>query len=101
MKRMGISQQEIDAVQVIIRCKDKNIIIDQPEVSKMNMMGQMMFQVAGESREEDISQKIEISEDDVQTVMDQTGASETDAREAIEKANGDLAQAILALTGEE
>ena len=28
MKRMGIKQEEIDAQQVIIRCEDKEIVID-------------------------------------------------------------------------
>ena len=37
----------------------------------------------------------EINEDDVKTVMDQTGISEEEAKKAIEKADGDLAKVIM------
>jgi NACalpha-BTF3-like transcription factor len=40
MKQMGIKQQEIDANRVIIECEDKNIIINNPSVIKINMQGQ-------------------------------------------------------------
>ena len=40
MKRLGIKQEEIDAREVIIRTSDKEIIIQNPQVSKVNMMGQ-------------------------------------------------------------
>ena len=37
MKRMGIPQQEIDATEVIIRTAEKEIVIKDPSVSKVNM----------------------------------------------------------------
>ena len=40
MKRMGIQQVEIPANQVIIRCDNKEIIIHNPQVSNVNLMGQ-------------------------------------------------------------
>jgi len=99
MKRMGISQQEIDATEVIIRTPEHDIIITNPSVSKVNMMGQKTYQIAGQeeirTREEESA--VEISEDDVRTVMDQTGASEDKARKAIEEHEGDLAEAIMSL----
>jgi nascent polypeptide-associated complex subunit alpha len=39
MKRMGIQQQEIEATEVIIKTPEKTIIITNPSVSKVNMMG--------------------------------------------------------------
>ena len=39
----------------------------------------------------------EISGDDVKTVMEKAGVSEEEARKALIKANGDLAEAILEL----
>ena len=48
MKKMGISQQEIDATEVIIKTPEKEIVITNPQVSKVNMMGQQTFQVVGE-----------------------------------------------------
>jgi len=100
MKRMGIKQEDIDALQVIIRCEDKEIIIDQPQVAKINMMGQESFQIGGTISEHALETKAEINEDDIKTVMEQCNVSEDDARKAIEDAEGDLAQAILNLKDE-
>jgi len=97
MKRMGIQQVEIPAKEVIIKCEDKNIIISEPSVSKVNMMGQETFQIVGAPHEESVSTKPEINEDDIKTVMEQTGADEATAKAAIEKSNGDLAAAIMEL----
>lgn len=100
MKQMGIQQQEIPASQVIIIQEDKRIVIDDPQVSRVNMMGQDTWQVVGASREETIDSTPDISEEDVRTVMEQTGSSEEDARRAIEGAKGDLAEAILSFQEE-
>ena len=100
MKRLGIKQEEIDAREVIIRTSDKEIIIQNPQVSKVNMMGQETFQIIGRPEEHPISSEPEINEDDIKTVMQQTGATEEKAKEAIEKNNHDLAKAIMALKGE-
>jgi nascent polypeptide-associated complex subunit alpha len=51
----------------------------------------------GEVTEQENSQKAEINQEDIKTVMEQTNVSEAEAREAIEKAEGDLAKAILNL----
>ncbi|HLD88576.1 MAG TPA: nascent polypeptide-associated complex protein [Candidatus Nanoarchaeia archaeon] len=97
MRKLGIQQQEIDAVEVIIRTKDKEIIIENPQVSKVNMMGQQTFQVVGRIIEKQISSEPEINEEDIKTVMEQTNASREEALDAIKSAKGDLAQAILDL----
>ncbi|KYK25728.1 nascent polypeptide-associated complex protein [Euryarchaeota archaeon SM23-78] len=97
MKRMGIRQEEIDAKEVIIKLEDKEIVISNPSVSKVNMMGQETYQVIGEESVREIDSTPEINEDDVKTVMEQTGASEEKAKKAIEECKGDLAEAILKL----
>lgn len=97
MKRMGIQQVEVDATEVIIKTPEKNIIISNPSVSKVNMMGQQTYQVVGEEREEAVSTKPEINEDDIKTVMEQAEVDEAKAKEAIEKHDGDLAAAIMEL----
>jgi nascent polypeptide-associated complex subunit alpha len=97
MKRLGIQQVEIPATEVIIRTADKELVIDNPQVSKVNMMGQETIQVIGTIREREISSVPEISEDDVKTVMDQAGVSEAEAKKAIKENDGDLAAAILSL----
>ncbi len=97
MKKMGIAQVEIDATEVIIKCPDKEIIIQNPQVSKVNAMGQETFQVVGEPIEREISTTPEINEDDIKTVMDQASVDEEKAKEALESSKGDIAQAIMNL----
>ena len=101
MKQMGIKQVDIPATEVIIRTTDKEIVISQPSVQKVNMMGNINFQVSGNVEERSINSTPDISEEDVKTVMDQTNVSETVARKAIEDSEGDLAEAIMELSREE
>jgi nascent polypeptide-associated complex subunit alpha len=96
LKKMGISQEDVDASRVIIEKTDGNkIIIDNPSIQKIKMQGQETFQIAGDISEE--SQEIGISEDDIKTVMEKTGVSKKKAEETLEK-TGDLAEAILELS---
>ena len=97
MKRLGIQQVEIPATEVIIRTPDKELVISDPQVSKVNMMGQETIQVIGHIQEREISSEPEISDDDVNTVMEQTECSQDEAYDAIKKNKGDLAAAILSL----
>lgn len=97
MKRMGIQQVEIDATEVIIRTPDKELVIADPQVSKVNMMGQETIQVIGDIEEREIETTPEISEDDVKTVMDQANVDEDKAKNALEESQGDIAAAILKL----
>ena len=98
MKRMGIQQAEIPATEVIIKTEDKEIIITEPSVSKVNMVGQETFQISGQVNErERATAEIEINEDDVKTVMEQANVDEEKAREALENSKGDLAKAIMDL----
>jgi len=99
MKRMGIQQQEIDASEVIIKCPDREIVITEPQVTKVNMMGQQTFQVIGNAHERSPSSQAEISEDDIKTVAEQAGVSKQKAEKALKEAKGDIAAAILALKG--
>ncbi len=98
MKQMGIQQVDVPATEVIIKTEDKEIIITNPSVQKVNMMGNENFQISGEITERELSTAPEISEDDIKTVMDQTGKSEEEAKTAIENAEGDLAEAIMGLS---
>jgi nascent polypeptide-associated complex subunit alpha len=97
MKQMGIQQVEIPATEVIIKTPEKDLVVRNPSVQKVNMMGQETFQVSGEIEEKVRDSTPDISEEDVQTVMEQTGADKEKARAAIEEHNGDLAEAIMSL----
>lgn len=94
MKKMGIKQESIDANEVIIKCADKDLVIKQPQVSKVNMMGQDTLQIIGKIEE---VKPQTFSEDDVKVLMEQAKVTADKARDALEKTNGDLAQALLML----
>ena len=79
MKKMGIQQVEIPATEVIIRQGDKELVITDPQVSKVNMMGQETYQIAGSAREEALDSTPDLSEDDINTVVEQTGVSKEKA----------------------
>ena len=97
MKQMGISVDEISNVeQVIIRTPDVDIVFNDANVTVMNAQGADTYQVVGTP--EKVPRKLEIPDDDVRLVAEQTGVSEEDARKALENAKGDLAEAILALS---
>lgn len=98
MKRMGIQQEEIAASQVIIRLADKEIVLDNPSVQKVNMMGQWSYQISGEETQRSLDSTPDINEDDIKTVMEQANCSEEEAKQAIEESKGDLAEAILQLS---
>lgn len=98
MKKMGMQQVDIDAVEVIIRTPQKEIVLAQPSVQKVNMMGQWSYQISGEETERAVNTTPDINDDDVQTVMEQTNCTQEEAKKAIDEAKGDLAEAILNLT---
>jgi len=95
MRQMGIKQEEIDAIAVIVRTKTEDIIIRNPSIQKINMSGQISYQVSGEEEHRPIEQEIEISEEDITTVMKQANITKKDAETALKKNKGDLAAAIL------
>lgn len=98
MQRMGIQQNEIDAEVVIIKTPGKDIIISEPSVVKVNMMGQETFQISGQITEQETSAGTELSEEDINMVMEQADASREEAIEAIKRNGNDLAKAIIELT---
>jgi nascent polypeptide-associated complex subunit alpha len=95
MKKMGISNEEIDAKRVIIEKNDgTKTILENPSVTKIKMQGQTSYQIVGEETEE--SMQVEISEDDINTIVEQTGCTKQKAKQILEE-TGDLAEAILKL----
>ncbi|RLI13306.1 nascent polypeptide-associated complex protein [Candidatus Bathyarchaeota archaeon] len=99
MQRMGLSMTPLEAEEVIIKTKDKEIIVQNPEVSVLEVQGQRIFQVVGgEVSEKKREKAISIPEEDVQLVAQQANVSLDQARVALEQAGGDLARAILLLT---
>ena len=94
MKQMGVKQEDIEATEVVIKTKEKELVIKNPHVTKVNMMGQESIQITGSIEERDIKP---YKEEDVKTVMDQAGCTEEEAVKALEEHKGDLAEAILSI----
>ncbi|WP_254821695.1 nascent polypeptide-associated complex protein [Haloglomus halophilum] len=121
MEQMGIDLEELDAEEVIIRTQDEDLVFTDAQVQKMDAQGQATYQVVGspESRPRgeggaaaavasdaaeadtgdadaggDDAGGTAIPDSDVEIVAARTGASEADAREALEATDGDLAAAV-------
>jgi nascent polypeptide-associated complex subunit alpha len=92
MKQMGLKMDELkDIDRVIFQGKKREIVIDGPAVTSINVQGQRMYQVAGGTvTEKALEEKPEIPEEDVLLVAQQAGVSMERAQAALE--------AILMLT---
>ena len=93
LKKMMKDMENIPAERVIIE-GPKKIVIENPQVVKINMMGQETFQIIGEAHE--VEDKL-YSEEDVNMIMEQTGRSEEEIVKTLEKNDGDIAKTILEL----
>jgi len=97
MKKLGIKQEEIDAELVIIKTAGKDLVIKNPQVSRVNMMGQETFQIVGDIEEVERNEAVEMNEDDIETVVEQTKCTREEAVDALNESNGNIAEAILKL----
>ena len=90
MKQLGIKNEELNVKKVIFELEDKKLIIDDPQVSAIDMQGQKTYTVIGNAREE----AGELPEEDIKMVAEQTNVSEKEAKKALEENDGDIAEAI-------
>ncbi|WP_347721877.1 nascent polypeptide-associated complex protein [Candidatus Nanohalococcus occultus] len=91
MKQLGMDMEEIDADKVEITVGEKKLVFNSPEISKIEAQGQEIFQLQGGYTEE-----TEVSSEDIELVVDKTGCSESEAKEALEE-NEDVASAVMDL----
>ena len=100
MKNMGLNMDEMpDINRVILQGPKREIIIEGAAVTSLNVQGQKMFQIAGGKLvETTIEKKLQIPEEDILLVSQQTGVSMERARIVLEESEGDLAKAILMIT---
>lgn len=103
MKRLGINVKEIENVKkVIIQTDTKEYIFEDAEVTLMDAQGQRTYQIVGTPKVQNKKEekpKDEIPKEDIDLVMQQTGKSAEEAKKALKETNGDIAEAILKLTG--
>ncbi len=99
LEKMGINLEEVpDVEEVIIKTKEKELVLKKVNVSKIKAKDTEMFQIVAEEIEEIIKENKEINEKDIHLVSQQAKVSLETAKIALEESNGDLAQAILKLT---
>lgn len=87
MQQMNMKPVEADRVEII--SGSKKLVIDNPEVTSMKVMGEEMFQVKGFAREVK-----ELPSEDVKLVAEQAGVGLDEARAALEESRGDLVEAL-------
>ncbi len=100
MKKMGIKQEVLDGVtEVIIRTKDKELVITDAEVICVEMGGSKSYQVSGAEQERPLGSEGPSApvfpKEDIELVMSQTGCDMEKAVEALTAAEGQPAEAIL------
>lgn len=120
MKQLGINIQELDDVdEIIIRTSDKEYVFnDDVAVTIMISQGQKTYQIVGnpsvrergseplrEAKEDaepeaEEEEELEIPQEDIELICQQTGVSEEEARAALEACDGNPAEAILKLMQE-
>jgi len=116
MKQMGIDVEDIDAEEVIIRTEDEELVFESPQVTQMDAQGQQTYQIvgepdsrprsdtgaagaveSGEAETEESGDDGGIPDADVEIVSQRAGVTESTARKALEKHDGDLAAAVSEL----
>ncbi|MAG21910.1 MAG: nascent polypeptide-associated complex protein [Candidatus Diapherotrites archaeon] len=97
MRQLGIKSDELPAKKVIFELEDgSKLVMEEPQVTVIDMKGQKTYTVAGEAVEE----KKGIPEEDIKMVMGQAEVDKKKAEAALKKNEGDIAEAILELKGE-
>ena len=93
-KQLGIKTRQIPAKRVLIETEEYTLVLEEPEVVEISAQGQISYSLTPtkEPRREE-----RISEEDVKLVMEKANVSREVALEALKKANGDVAEAILLL----
>ncbi len=107
MKKMGIKQSTVDGVtEVIIRTRDKEIVVGNAEVICVEIGGNRSYQVSGAEEERMLGSgsegvpAVSFSQEDVELVMSQTGCDMQKAIAALEAADGQPAEAIIGIISE-
>jgi nascent polypeptide-associated complex subunit alpha len=98
MKQLGMDVRPVEDVQqIVVTTPSGRYVFDQAEVAIMKMQGVTTWQITGEPRFEEAS--LQIPDDDVTLVAGQAGVTADEARKALEESKGDIAGAILKLSG--
>ena len=106
MAQMGIKTTDLtDVKRIIMEGTLKDYLITEPSVTIIEAKGEKYFQISGNMKEMQkgsvsaATTQPAVNDEDLKLVIDQTGATREKAIEALKKANGEPAQAIIDLLG--
>ena len=92
LKKLGMKMDNIPANRVIIKTDSGDITIDEPQVIKTTMKGQVVFQVSG-----NLKQKT-FTDEDVKLIQKETGINDEEKiKQVLQENNGDVAKTIIQL----
>ena len=92
LKKLGMKMDNIPANRVIIKTDSGDITIDEPQVIKTTMKGQVVFQVSG-----NVKQKT-FTDEDVKLIQKETGINDEEKiKQVLQENNGDVAKTIIQL----
>ncbi|MGC8629328.1 MAG: nascent polypeptide-associated complex protein, partial [Candidatus Micrarchaeia archaeon] len=87
MDRLGIKSSELNATKVTIELKDKEIVVENPQVMLIEAQGMKSFQITGNITENEKQEKVEVKDEDIEFVIEQTGIKDrAQVKAALEKA---------------
>lgn len=98
MKNVGMDKMK--ANKVIIERDGKDIIIRNPQVMKVSMRGEESFQISGKVEKIEQGASKSYKEEDLELIMEKTGASKDEAEKALQENGGEVAKAIMELQQE-
>lgn len=95
LAKAGLSVEEVSDVSYvdIVFRSGRIIRITSPAVMKVKVKDQVAYQIMGTESEVE-SEEVEIKEEDIEFVMQQTGVDRELAIKALQLTKGDIAQAI-------
>ena len=97
-KQLESQMEELEDVEeVIIKTATKDLYFKQPSVTKMNVMGQMSYQVVGAPEIFEKAKPLVIPDEDIDLVAGQANVSREEALKALKECEGNPADAILKL----
>lgn len=88
----NLKTKQINAKKVVFELEDKKLVIENPQIIEMQFGGQTTYQIIGNAKEE-----ADIPEEDIKLLAEKANVSPEEAKKALLKTNGDLAEALSML----
>lgn len=102
LKKYGIEVQELPEVRSVTLSADNyDIVVKNPQVSVLNVGQQKVIQIVCSGLEKVEKERpkppLEVSEDDIRFIVEQTGAPREEVLKVLSEEGGDIASTIIKL----